>query len=594
MSVFELLTEEDKEKIIRYIDCYGPIAENSSVPRLEDVETVLHEWDIQKSKDLEKLFGGQLILNRPYTYTVANDGVIQEVEEAMNDSDIYYNFKNRVRYIALSRDMADFEGEALNMITELFWAETLASNAYGGDNLKITFPDGEIWKISKGMKPMKIFHKLISKYGNQDDLDMYEEFRNWHSQLLNQIHLDGTLSLSIHPLDYMTMSDNGGSWNSCMRWQGDDDSCDPGDYRMGTVECMNSPFIIVAYLHNPKKQMEFWEDWREHKTYTWNKKKWRELFIVREGIITEIKGYPFQDENLTNTVLMWLKELASNNLGWEYDDVEVDVSHDTYRPDGKANMFRMQTGSYMYNDFGTLSIHRGRVNLYDLRKNVRTKGDSDFDKYTSIRLTEYFPKGSLIEQALFEIPYGGRATCMCCGDYVDYYDSRNNEVLCRNCESSQVCPCCGEYFDGDGYNVAAYNEPICYGCYEYECNTDDLTDDREYHSSLLDIYLLLGYDEDNEPIFYDNYISTLDPDCYTNFEYEKIFTAIPKIYKKYVDHGGWGSTLERAYVTFDMVKDWEWFEDVYDLDHSDLSKIFEKGWTGTPAEVMELAQTVNV
>lgn len=58
MSVFDLLTEEDKEKIIRYIDCYGPIAENSSVPRLEDAETVLHEWDIQKSKNLEKLFGG--------------------------------------------------------------------------------------------------------------------------------------------------------------------------------------------------------------------------------------------------------------------------------------------------------------------------------------------------------------------------------------------------------------------------------------------------------------------------------------------------------------------------------------------------------
>jgi len=52
LSVFELLTEEDKEKIIRYIDCYGPVAENSNVPKIEDVGTVLHEWDIQKSKSL--------------------------------------------------------------------------------------------------------------------------------------------------------------------------------------------------------------------------------------------------------------------------------------------------------------------------------------------------------------------------------------------------------------------------------------------------------------------------------------------------------------------------------------------------------------
>ena len=49
--------------------------------------------------------------------------------------------------------------------------------------------------------------------------------------------------------------------------------------------------------------------------------------------------------------------------------------------------------------------------------------------------------------------------------------------MCRNCESSQICPCCGEYFDEEGYEVAAYNEPICRSCYEYECNTDDLTDD---------------------------------------------------------------------------------------------------------------------
>jgi len=595
LSVFELLTEEDRKKIIRYIDCYGPIAENSSVPKLEDIETVLHEWDIQKSKNLEKLFGGQLILNRPYTYTIANDGVIQEVEEAIGESVIYYDFKKRIGHIAISEDMANFDSNGIYMVFRLFQAETLAANAYNGENLKITFPDGEIWKISKGMKPMKIFHKIISKYGSQDDLDAYEEFRTWHSQLLNQIHLDGTLSLSIHPLDYMTMSDNGGNWNSCMRWQSDEGNGSPGDYRMGTVECMNSPFIVVAYLHNPKKQMEFWYDYKNKESYNWNKKKWRELFIVREGIISEVKGYPFQDENLTNTVLMWLKELASNNLGWEYDDVEVDISHDNYRPDGRVNLFRMKTGSYMYNDFGTLPIHRGRVNLFDLRKNVKTTLDSDYDKYTSIRLTEYVPRDSSVEQALFDIPYGGRATCMCCGNFIDYIDNRCDAVLCQSCESSQVCPCCGEYFDGEGYEVAAYSEPICYGCYEYECNTDDLTDEKEYHSSLLDIYLLLGYDEDNKPVFYNNCISTLDPENYTNFEYEKLFTALPKIYKEHINVGGrsWVSTVEKAYVTFDMVKDWDWFEDVYNLAHSDLNKIFEDDWTGTPVEVMELAQAIN-
>ena len=80
MSVYDLLLEEDREKIINYIRWFGPLSDNSSIPSIGDIKAILNEWDIQKSKTLEKLFGESLILNRPYTYTITQEGVIKEIQ----------------------------------------------------------------------------------------------------------------------------------------------------------------------------------------------------------------------------------------------------------------------------------------------------------------------------------------------------------------------------------------------------------------------------------------------------------------------------------------------------------------------------------
>lgn len=564
MSVFDLLNEEDKNKIVKYIDLYGPLNSSANIPDYGDLPDVLKEWDIQKSKNLQKLFGDELILNRPYTYTMSDDRVIKEIEDILYEDqashEIFYSFCNRIKHIIYSS--LDFPQEGFDLVPNIFNARALGNNTYLGDNLKLVFPDGEIWKISTGMKPIKILSKIIARYGGEEDEERLEAFRIWHSQLLNQIHLDGTLCLSIHPLDFITMSDNDNSWSSCMRWIGDGDS--PGDYRMGTVECMNSPYIIVAYLHNQRKQMKIFSDWRnsDNDLY-WNKKKWRELFIVQNGIISEIKGYPYQDENLTNTALMWIKELAQKNLGWDYEDIEVNVAGE-YEKDEKVNMFKFYYGNYMYNDFGTLPKHRGRINLKTLNQRVK---ESD-DIYT----TEYVPRDSIKDHIIYEINGGGIATCMCCGQSVPYIDNRSNSVFCATCENTQVCPCCGEYFEGEGFYISNYDDPICSYCFDYECSYDDLSENKEYSNSMIDIYFYLGNNKNDEPVFFKNHITTLNPE-WNNYEYEKLFTAPPKTYSEPCFN--WHNT--KYYVTLDMVKDMDWFEDVFDIDDDfeHLAELYE-------------------
>lgn len=577
MSVYDLLTEEDKEKIIKYVDCYAPLMNNSSIPSEGDLPVILNEWDKEKSKNLIKLLDGQLIINRPYTYTTTDDALVREIEETLEEENcsIYYEFKQWVRWTLCDVDNG-YPAEAISFGYELFDPHCLGVNAYEGESKKIIFSDGTFWKIQKGMKPMKILAKIVERSGDEEGKKLFEKFRIWHSMLLNQIHLDGTLSLSIHPLDFMTMSDNGGSWTSCMRWMGEgSDEGEPGDYRMGTVECMNSPYIVIAYLHNPKKSFEFWHSWHHDESMTWNKKKWRELFIVQNGIISEVKGYPYQDENLTNTALMWLKELAQKNLGWEYDDVEVNAASEYAPSDDATYMFKFRTGNYMYNDFGSLTLHRARVNLRDLHKRIE-------NEELDINITEYTPRGRTTPHIIYDFNYGGKSTCMCCGSYIPYTENRSNSVLCLSCEPSHVCPCCGEYFEGDGYYVAAYADPICDNCIEYECDRDDLTEDYEYASSMIELSFYLGDDRNGNPVFYDNTIRTLDPEEYVNWGYQQTFTELPKYTRpKY----SWGSG--RAYITYNMIKDMKLFNEVFDINETYDELLVDYGILPDPDEETE-------
>lgn len=46
MSVFNLLTDKDKDLIIHYVDTYAPNTDDAKVPRPSDIYTILAEWDV--------------------------------------------------------------------------------------------------------------------------------------------------------------------------------------------------------------------------------------------------------------------------------------------------------------------------------------------------------------------------------------------------------------------------------------------------------------------------------------------------------------------------------------------------------------------
>lgn len=579
MKVFDLLSQEDREKIIYYVDHYGFLNTSNSQGRCN-----LDEWDTNKSQMLIDLFGGQLIIKRPYTYSISANGIAITLSRAIGErskSEPYWRFYNTFYKDVIPKlpaNLYPIHGQQRYStrldceITTCLTSEWLAENIWKGDEYKLNFPSGHFLKICKGMKLMKLLHKLSEEYGV--DEQTFEDFRNWHSTFLNQKYLDGELCLSIHPLDYMTMSDNDNGWTSCMRWgiSSDwEDEHNPGDYRAGTVECMNSPYAIVAYLHSPNKTMDIGGG------YQWNNKKWRELFIIHDDIISEIKGYPYQDENLTNTVLMWIKELARDNLNLDFDDDEINVNENnkTDLTDKITLNFSFETGKYMYNDVGTLQKHRARINKESLLDRL-IHNDVYDNYYTDDRKNN-------IRNYTVCVPYGGMATCVCCGAWLS--DDESSTVVCHDCEPGYYCVCCGDYIYDTRSMVwiSDYDSPICESCYEKECAPDDLTEETHAFHNMETLRWMLGYDSTGRPIYYGRYLNVYDFNCDA---YDAIFNHGPHWESKYHSYVN--------YITLNDVKDMEAFNDLFGIwKDEEINQIYSDYGVVTPITEEEPSEDIT-
>jgi hypothetical protein len=158
----------------------------------------------------------------------------------------------------------DFDADQECGLHRLMSDDCLISNIYDGSSFEIQDRNGKSFKINRGCKVSKVLGKLA----NILNLPGWEDFRICHSQILNQKDLGGNLTISIHPLDYMTMSDNSYGWESCMSWESE------GGYRQGTVEMMNSRSVVIAYLSGEDK-MRIGDDF-------WNSKKWRMWLFLED------------------------------------------------------------------------------------------------------------------------------------------------------------------------------------------------------------------------------------------------------------------------------------------------------------------------
>ena len=294
MEPLEALSEEDYSNIKKYIEYYATNSTYGPSQVSVQISHLLRFWNKNK-QFLFELFNNELILQKDINIQYPETFLIEEMEDLLDQQDDKFigEMSNFINKLAVKENYTYYSN-----LYRLIEPKTLISNIYPGDTVEIpyTLNDGTLkyLTVQSGCKIMKI----LSKIANIFDLNGFEEFRLKHSMVLNRKKFKGTVCLSIHPLDYMTMSDNDCDWDSCMSWRED------GDYRLGTVEMMNSPYIVVAYLKS-KTDMDLFENG----TTQWNNKRWRQLFMVSDKMIFGIKGYPYNNDILTDVILDWLLDL---------------------------------------------------------------------------------------------------------------------------------------------------------------------------------------------------------------------------------------------------------------------------------------------
>lgn len=389
-----MLTSQDRELISNYIELYGSVL-GDSTPFMNNEIPYLDEWKKAKSEYLFSMFSNNLILEKEITVEASAEQIYKIHRTEFNDNRIV-KFYDKI-YHAL------YISNPPHIIYEIIDPRSLIKNKWTLENCKITLPDGKLFQIKTGMRVTKILQTLSQAYEIPD----WELLRETHAKVMSMNKVKGTLCLSIHPMDYLTMSDNSEGWSTCTSVASE------GSYRSGVIEMMNSPCVVVAYIKNNSK------------TYfnNWNSKIWRELYIVTPELITNIKAYPFSNIQITEKVLIWLKTLAKK-VNFRYslnlsplEDIPVRLVTD-----------------FMYND-----CYRSKQLCYH---------NSSLINALPMRI----------------INYSGKKTCIACGKY----ELRDTEtIVCDCCEEPHrmYCDYCGDEITDENYLFDEDGNLLCRYCF---------------------------------------------------------------------------------------------------------------------------------
>lgn len=165
--------------------------------------------------------------------------------------------------------------------------------------------------IKKGTKFSKSLKKIIR---NQKLLMKIQDI---YSNILQKDikNIYGKIYLSIHPLDFLTMSHNLESWSSCYAID--------SDYSASIFELMNDSETAVSYILTKDKKVKYGDS-----DLIWNTKKWRKnvhFFNVNnnnEYFIYYNTEYPYKSKRLEENLSLLLKSnlnLSLNKIeGYDY------------------------------------------------------------------------------------------------------------------------------------------------------------------------------------------------------------------------------------------------------------------------------------
>lgn len=423
----------DYEEIKQQVSAVIKYSQNIPEPK---VDKLLAEWEQSKQKFIKR-FGG-----------------------------LIYEFPEPLEF---SLDPADCQKKIENFIydCEFGWqnnklAQFVQDNAEG-------FFDNTVVKSSNkaipvGMKLVKAF-----KFFESNPQFLKDE-QNLASQYIQENKIKGTLCLSIHPLDFLSSSENRYNWRSCH-------SLD-GDYRAGNLSYMTDKTTFIAYIKGDADVAlpNFPPD------LMWNNKKWRMLLHTdtSDNILFAGRQYPFSSRPCADYVLdiydqltridhqtyaAWLSGKHFKG-GWNTDYIS---SYSRKGEEAEHNLAfnHLFIGDLILGINKVMQVGEGSLNYNDIL-------------YSSIYKEPLYALSHLYSRTYCQpedFTVGQSITCLRCG--LDNKILDTGSMMCEEClqiygaddDEHCYCTCCGRrmYID-DSYPVGDYDF-LCDDCFNNETFT---------------------------------------------------------------------------------------------------------------------------
>lgn len=345
--------------------------------------------------------------------------------------------------------------------------------------------DCDITGINVGMKigkALKFFNRDFGGYLTAEDVSLIQERL---SMLIQENKVTGTLCLSVHPLDFLSVSENQHNWRSCHALN--------GEYCSGNLTYMNDSCTFIAYLKSSEDVILP----RFPKSVPWNNKKWRCLFFWDKDrdLIWAGRQYPFESESCLYEVsenllkpcsLLPASESATNPFHrseWIHQtSKEVTIGNEIYRT--AVPTFYYENKAISLDSI--IQDHSDSMHFNDLLNS------SCYTPYC------YVGARASVSKVLSSPPMtiGGPVQCPVCGKH---NIELSELMLCKECmleytdyEDSDLvttCSCCGQrlladdakYYCGEAYCDSCYdslNLVTCSVCGEEHPKDDSYEDEN--------------------------------------------------------------------------------------------------------------------
>jgi hypothetical protein len=329
--------------------------------------------------------------------------------------------------------------------------------------------DGEI--IPKGMKLLRSFKYFIS------DADRLFQIQQLASAIIAEDKVEGYPCISVHPLDYLSASENNYNWRSCHALD--------GEYKAGNLSYMCDKSTIVCYIKGDDDNVILP---RFPESVPWNSKKWRMFFFLADehNALYAGRQYPFTlDEVMYIFRDMLFEKLEYHPYHWsdwhndkldryQYKDASNEYMEFThYQP-------QVPIGGKFYGEHDLITDVEGSRHFNDLLYS------SFYIPYYSWRHTSRYP---------IHFTLGSKVKCICC----DTEEPVHGQMVCYSCgqkhhilKNYRVCNCCGEEIEEEaGYWIRGGTTFVCEDCFNSETSSCESCGEVYYSSELV-------YDEEED------------------------------------------------------------------------------------------------